>query len=200
MSCSFHSFHLFHGLPSCLSCSSFITVFNGSFLPLCETHLHCSAKGNAVTGVEEMYIWTALDWGAKREKERIRKCGLSFTKIMAAWVTGKYHFACYLLYYTILVLLFSTSFLFPFDTKTCLFKRPNSNTNTTICISKCCHREITDGVIHPHLPASLWASLLLMASSFFLCSLYFPSDSGACFIVFCHVSVIAPTACLMLSI
>lgn len=39
-----------------------------------------------------------------------------------------------------------------------------------------------------------------MASSFFLCSLYFLSDSGACFIVFCHVSVIAPTACLMLSI
>ena len=74
-----------------------------------------------------------------------------------------------------------------------------SNTRTTICTSKCCHREIIERVIYPHLSACLRATLLLMASSFFLCSLYFPSDSGACFIVFCHVSVIAPTACLMLS-
>lgn len=74
------------------------------------------------------------------------------------------------------------------------------NTNTTICTAKCCHSEITVRVIHPRLHPCHWASLLLMASSFFLCSLYFPSDSAACFIVFCHVSVIAPTACLMLSI
>lgn len=148
-----------------------------------------------MAGVEEMYIWIALDQGVKRKKERIRKRDLSFTKIMDAWMKGKYHFKHHL----VSQFTFFSSFFF-FDTKTCPFKHPKSNTNTTICISKCCHREITDGVIHPHLPVSLCASLLLMASSFFLYSLYFPSDSGACFIVFCHVSVIAPAACLMLSI
>ncbi len=99
-------------------------------------------------------------------------------------------------------LLFQRCFIFisvPLTEKHAHLNVQKSNTNTTICTSKCCHREITERVIHPY-PLSLWASLLLMASSFFLCSLYFPSDSGACFIVFCHVSVIAPTACLMLSI
>lgn len=79
------------------------------------------------------------------------------------------------------------------------FNVHKSNTNTSIWTSKCCHREITGRVIHPHLHPCLRASPLLMASSFFLCSLYFFSDRGACFIVFCHVSIIAPTACLMLS-
>lgn len=79
------------------------------------------------------------------------------------------------------------------------FNVRKSNTNTSIWTSKCCHREITGRVIPPRLHLCLPASLLLMASSFFLCSLYFFSDRGACFIVFCHVSIIAPTACLMLS-
>lgn len=85
------------------------------------------------------------------------------------------------------------------DRKMPTFNVHNSNTNTSIWTSKCCHREITGRVIHPRLHPCLRASLLLMASSFFLCSLYFFSDRGACFIVFCHVSIIAPTACLMLS-
>lgn len=79
------------------------------------------------------------------------------------------------------------------------FNVHKSNTNTSIWTSKCCHREITGRVIHPRLHPCLQASLLLKASSFFLCSLYFFPDRGACFIVFCHVSIIAPTACLMLS-
>lgn len=139
-------------------------------------------------------VWIA--W-ANMQKDRMRKSDLSFTKIMDAWVTGRHHFRHHLVYYTTVVL---CPFFCLWQKKHAHLNVQKSNTNTTICTSKCCHREITERVIHPHLPPSLWASLLLMASSFFLCSLYFPSDSGACFIVFCHVSVIAPTACLMLSI
>lgn len=133
----------------------------------------------------------------QKDKMRISKSDLSFTKITDAWVTRKHHFTHHLVYYTAFLYIY----FLDFDRKkNAHLNVQKPNTNITICTSKCCHSEITERVIHPRLHPCLWASLLLMASSFFLCSLYFPSDSGACFIVFCHVSVIAPTACLMLSI
>lgn len=163
----------------------------------CVRHICIAVPRGKQRLKEKRCVWIAWDRNTKRENEQIRKSDLSFTKIMDAWVTGKHHFTHHLAYYTIVVLYI---YFFPLTQKHTHLNVQKSNTNTTICTSKCCHIEITERVIHPHLPPSLWASLLLMASSFFLCSLYFPSDSGACFIVFCHVSVIAPTAFLMLSI
>lgn len=90
-----------------------------------------------------------------------------------------------------------------FDIKTCPFKCQKKKKikykGSHLHFKVLSQENHTEGHLPPP-PCSLWASMLLMASSFFLCSLYFPSDSVACFIVFCHVSVIAPTACLMLSI
>lgn len=64
-----------------LSCSSFTSIFNESFLPLCETHLHCSAEGKAVAGGEETCM-NRLRRRSEKEKMRIKKSDLSFTKIM----------------------------------------------------------------------------------------------------------------------
>lgn len=176
---------------SCPSLLSFMFPFLASSAKVScrfvHTHLHCSAKGKAVAG-EEM----CLERKGKKQNKEVWPVIYQKIKCMGDKKTSLH---------TLFSILhsFFISIFFTLTEKVHLnVQKPN--TNTTICTSKCCHSEITVRVIHPRLHPCHWASLLLMASSFFLCSLYFPSDSAACFIVFCHVSVIAPTACLMLSI
>lgn len=88
---------------------------------------------------------------------RVRKGDLSFIKITDTWeggVTGKHprthHTVCYTVFF------FSSKYIYflDFDQKRDQNARLNvqkSNTNTAICTSKCCHREITERVIYPRL-------------------------------------------------
>lgn len=141
--------HRFHALPSSLSCSSFSSIFNESFLPLCETHLHCSAEGEG-SGWRRDVLGKEMQKGRVRIWEYQNETDLSFTQITDAWVTRKHHFTHHLVHYN--------SFYYIFIFMTLTEKNLNvqkSNTNTTICTSKCCHREITERVIHP---ASIHAS------------------------------------------
>lgn len=162
----------------------------------CVRHI-CIAVPRGKQWLEERRcVWIAWD-GEVEEKENENKEIWLVICQNNGWLSDRktsLHASVGILYQLCFIFIF-----LPLTGKHAHLNVQKSNTNTTICTSKCCHREITERVIHPY-PPSLWASLLLMASSFFLCSLYFPSDSGACFIVFCHVSVIAPTACLMLSV
>lgn len=138
--------HLFHTL---LSCSYFTSVFNESFLPLCETHLHCSAEGKAAAEGEEMRMNSLRQKHKKRERTNKEVWPVIYQN--NGCVSDRktsLHTSFGILHHCGFIYIF-----FPFDAKTYPFKRPKIKyKHNHLHLKVLSHRNHREG--HPPPPPS----------------------------------------------